>query len=112
MQFDPPGVRVSRMEEALHIIKGLCADGRVTFSGTYYQVTALEGFPKPIQPPHPPILVGGDGKRVLSMAAREATIVGCSPIVRPDGRDQELTDATPEAVSPKVDSGRHEAGGR
>jgi alkanesulfonate monooxygenase SsuD/methylene tetrahydromethanopterin reductase-like flavin-dependent oxidoreductase (luciferase family) len=40
MPFDAPGVRVSRMEEALHIIKGLFADGRVTFSGTYYQVTA------------------------------------------------------------------------
>ncbi len=110
--FDQPGVRVSRMEEALHIIKGLFADGRVTFSGTYYQVTALEGFPKPIQRPHPPILVGGGGKRVLSMAARETTIVGFSPIVRPDGSGQELTDATAEALAQKVEWVRQAAGDR
>ncbi len=112
MPFDAPGVRVSRMEEALHLIKGLFADGRVTFSGTYYQVSALEGFPKPMQRPHPPILVGGGGKRVLSMAAREATMVGFSPIVRPDGSGQELTDATAQALAQKVEWVRQAAGER
>ena len=34
-----------------------------------------EGFPKPVQKPHPPILIGGGGKRVLGIAAREADIV-------------------------------------
>src|SRR5260370_739139 len=112
MPFDPPGVRVSRMEEALHIIKGLFADGRVTFSGTYDRVRALEGFPKPIQRPHPPILVGGGGKRVLSMAARDATMVGFSPIVRPDGSGQELTDAAAEALAQKGEWVRQAAGER
>jgi len=64
------------MEEALHIIKGLFADGPFTYSGKYYTVTAFEGHPKPVQRPHPPILIGGGGKRTLSIAAREASIVG------------------------------------
>lgn len=74
--LDPPGVRVSRLEEAVQIIKGLFADGPFTFSGTYYTITDLEGYPKPAQRPRPPLFIGGSGKRVLSLAAREADIVG------------------------------------
>jgi len=74
--FDAPGVRVSRLEEALHVVKGLWAPGALTFSGSHYTIDHLNGFPKPIQRPHPPILVGASGKRMLSLAAREATIIG------------------------------------
>jgi probable F420-dependent oxidoreductase len=73
--YDSPGVRISRFKEALTIIKGLLAEGPVDFAGTYYTITAHEGTPKPVQKPLP-ILVGGGGKRVLSIAAREAQIVG------------------------------------
>lgn len=110
--FDPAGVRVSKMEEALHIIKGLFADGPLTFSGTYYTVTDLEGHPKPVQQPHPPILVGGGGKRLLSIAAREATIVGFTPLFRADGGGTDLTDATPGALNEKVGWVRQAAGNR
>ena len=110
--FDPAGVRVSKMEEALHIIKGLFADGPLTFSGTYYTVTDLEGHPKPVQQPHPPILVGGGGKRLLSIAAREATIVGFTPLFRADGGGTDLTDATPGALNQKVGWVRQAAGDR
>lgn len=72
--YDSPGVRISRFKEGLQIIKGLFADGRVNFSGTYYAIVDHEGTPKPVQKPIP-ILVGGGGKRVLSIAAREANIV-------------------------------------
>ncbi len=110
--FDPAGVRVSKMEEALHIIKGLFADGPLTFSGTYYTVTDLEGHPKPVQQPYPPILVGGGGKRLLSIAAREATIVGFTPLFRADGGGTDLTDATPGALNEKVGWVRQAAGDR
>lgn len=110
--FDPAGVRVSKMGEALHIIKGLFADGPLTFSGTYYTVTDLEGHPKPVQQPHPPILVGGGGKRLLSIAAREATIVGFTPLFRADGGGTDLTDATPGALNEKVGWVRQAAGDR
>src|SRR5229473_8319904 len=49
--YEPAGVRISRMEEALHIIKGLFADGPLSFSGNYYMVADLEGYPKPVQRP-------------------------------------------------------------
>lgn len=110
--YDPPGVRVSRMEEALHIIKGLFADGPFTFSGKYYTVTAFEGYPKPVQQPHPPILIGGGGKRLLSIAAREATIVGFTPIFRGAGGGTDYTDADPAALMQKVEWVRQAAGDR
>jgi probable F420-dependent oxidoreductase len=83
--FDPPGVRVSRLEEAVQIIKGLWGDGPVTFTGRYYTITGLEGMPKPIQRPHPPIFIGAGGKRLLSFAAREADIVGILGQASPGG---------------------------
>lgn len=108
--YDPAGVRVSRMEEALHIVKGLFADGPFSFSGSYYTVTALEGHPKPVQRPHPPILIGGGGKRLLSIAAREATIVGFTPTFRADGSGTDYTDATPAALEQKITWVRQAAG--
>jgi probable F420-dependent oxidoreductase len=74
--LDRPGVRVDRLAEALTVIKGLMADAPFTFHGEHYRVTELDGVPKPVQRPHPPLVVGGGGKRVLSLAAREADIVG------------------------------------
>jgi probable F420-dependent oxidoreductase len=73
--YDEPGVRVSRMEETVQIVKGLFAEEPLTFEGRHYRISALEGTPKPVQKPHPPILIGGGGKRVLSIAAREADII-------------------------------------
>jgi probable F420-dependent oxidoreductase len=73
--YDPPGVRVDRFEEGLAVIKGHFTPGPFSFSGQHYTVSGLDGLPKPVQQ-HIPILVGGGGKRVLSIAAREADIVG------------------------------------
>ena len=110
--YDSAGVRISRMEEALQIIKGLFADGPLSFSGTYYKVNALEGYPKPVQRPYPPILIGGGGKRLLSIAAREATIVGFIPVARSDGSGPDLTDSTMEALAQKISWVRQAAGDR
>lgn len=73
--FDPPGTRVERLEESVRIIKALFQDGPVTVNGRHYQITELEGHPKPVQRPHPPLLIGAGGKRMLALAAREADIV-------------------------------------
>ena len=83
--FDPPAVRLARMKEGLQIIKALWGDGPVTFRGDYYMITDLEGTPKPVQQPHPPVLIGGGGKRMLQFAAREADIVGLVPKALPGG---------------------------
>ena len=73
--LDRPGVRIERMAEALTIIDGLFGDGPVTFRGDHYTVTCMEGTPRPLQS-HIPVLIGGGGRRVLTLAARHADIVG------------------------------------
>ena len=74
MQFDPPGVRVSRLAESVQIIRGLWDEGPVTFHGDHYQVENLDGFPKPVT--KLPILIAGSRKRMLTLAAQYADIVG------------------------------------
>jgi len=76
MAFDPPGVRISRLTEALEVLKGLFAEGPVTFHGQHYQIDGLDGYPKPVQRPHPPIHIGAGSKRMLMLAGREADTVG------------------------------------
>src|SRR2546423_1662322 len=110
--FDAGSIRVSRLEETLHIIKGLFAGEPLNFSGKCYTITNLAGFPKPIQRPHPPIFVGGGSKRILSIAAREANIVGFGPRTRADGSGLDVTDATSEATERKVAWVRQAAGER
>jgi probable F420-dependent oxidoreductase len=78
--FDPPGVRVSRLEESLQILKMLFAGGPVSFHGAYYTIEEFEGFPLSVQRPHLPILVAGAGDRMLRIAAREADIVGIQTV--------------------------------
>jgi len=74
--FDPPALRVQRLEESVKIIKGLFGEGPFTFQGQHYTITDMEGFPKPIQKPRLPIMIAGSRPRMLSLAAREADIVG------------------------------------
>ncbi len=74
--LDAPGRRIDRLEESLSVLAGLFAPGPFSFVGRHYQVEALEGRPEPVQRPRPPILVGGGGRRILSLAARVADIVG------------------------------------
>jgi probable F420-dependent oxidoreductase len=76
LQFDPPGIRIDRMLEAITILRGLFADGAFSFSGRFYTITDMDGGPKPVQKPHPPFLIGGTRERVLRIAAREGEIVG------------------------------------
>jgi probable F420-dependent oxidoreductase len=82
LPLDPAGIRVDRLAESLTVLKGLFSDQPFSFAGDHYQVTDLDGSPKPIQRPGPPIIVGGGAKRVLSLAAREADIVGINANLR------------------------------
>ena len=73
--FDGPGKRIGRLEEALQVIKGLFTGKPFSFTGEHYQVKDIEGSPLPVQKPHPPIVLGGGGPRMLRLAAREGDIV-------------------------------------
>jgi probable F420-dependent oxidoreductase len=85
MPFDRPGVRVDRLQEAIQVIKRIWATTPGTFTGELYTVTGLDGFPKPVQRPRPPIHIGGAGRRMLSLAAREADIVGIQSVSTTSG---------------------------
>jgi probable F420-dependent oxidoreductase len=82
IQFDDAPVRVERMQEAVLVMKRLFQDGPVIHRGRHYAVNGLEGQPKPAQKPHPPLLIGGAGRRMLEFAAREANIIGIAPSLR------------------------------
>jgi probable F420-dependent oxidoreductase len=75
LRFDPGRVRVERLRESVAIIKKLLAGEEVTFSGTHHTVTRHRIHPRPVQTPRPPLLIGGNSRRLLTLAAREADIV-------------------------------------
>lgn len=79
LEEDSPAVRIDRMEESLAVMKELWSTGSCTFDGKYYRIEGAAGEPRPYQSPHPPIVIGGGGPRVLGIAAREADIVGVNP---------------------------------
>jgi probable F420-dependent oxidoreductase len=74
--LDPPGRRIARLAEAIDVVEALWSDEPATVHGEHYRVTGLDGRPKPHQRPRPPLLLGGGGQRMLSLAARRADIVG------------------------------------
>ncbi|NND74206.1 MAG: TIGR03621 family F420-dependent LLM class oxidoreductase [Ilumatobacter sp.] len=76
IQYDRPGVRIDRFVEGLAVIKGAMGPDPFSFQGEHYTITDYDGLPKPVQAPRPPIIIGGGGKRVLTIAARQADIVG------------------------------------
>jgi probable F420-dependent oxidoreductase len=70
LPFDANSVRVDRLAEALPVLDGLLRGKPVTFHGEHYQLDGFTNFPPPRQTPRPPMLVGGAGPRMLSLAAR------------------------------------------
>jgi probable F420-dependent oxidoreductase len=109
--FDPAGVRIERMVEALHLMKKAFVEERTTFHGTFYSVTDLLLPPKPVQQPHPPIIIGGGSPRILSIAAREADIVSITTRALPDG-SKDWSDMTAAATERKIGWVREAAGDR
>jgi probable F420-dependent oxidoreductase len=111
--YDSAKIRIDRFVEGIKVIKGAMAQGPFSFSGEHYTITGYNGTPKPVQSPCPPILIGGGGKRVLSIAAREADIIGINAtmsagVVGPDA----ISTMTAAAVDEKVDIVRVAAGAR
>jgi probable F420-dependent oxidoreductase len=113
LPYDPPAVRVDRFEEALHIIKRCLAGEQFTYHGEHYRMTDYTSYPVPVQPGGPPMLIGGGGKRVLSIAAREAQVVGINPNLRAGeiGIDA-VRDSLKEQTDRKVSWVREAAGPR
>jgi probable F420-dependent oxidoreductase len=101
--YDSPGVRIDRFVEGLHIIKQAMGPDEFSFTGTHYTITGYNGLPKPAHS-MPKVLIGGGGKRVLGIAAREADIVGINPsmhtgVVGPETFGHMSADAVDEKVA-------------
>ncbi|HEX5578441.1 MAG TPA: TIGR03621 family F420-dependent LLM class oxidoreductase [Candidatus Limnocylindria bacterium] len=111
MAFDPVPVRSERLAEAITVLKGLFADEPFSFEGRHYRIHELDGLPKPVQRPHPPFMIGGGGRRTLSLAGREAQIVGLAPRIHAGGVGDPLS-FTLEATAEKIGWVREAAGDR
>lgn len=72
IDFPSPGTRVEMLDEALTVIKRLWTEESVTFAGRFYTLTDALCEPKPIQRPHPPIVIGGSKPKMLRVIARHA----------------------------------------
>jgi F420-dependent oxidoreductase-like protein len=65
--------RMDVLEEQLQVVLGAWADGPFSFGGEHYRLRDLEAQPKPVQRPHPPVIIGGSaGPRSAALAARYA----------------------------------------
>jgi probable F420-dependent oxidoreductase len=113
LRFDAGGTRVERLGEAVTLIKRLLKGEEITFAGRHYRVTGHTIAPLPVQKPHPPILIGGNGPRLLALAAQEADIVGLSGITfRRGGAEPDLSGLTVSGVDERMKLVRSVAGDR
>jgi probable F420-dependent oxidoreductase len=113
LPYDSAGTRIDRLEESLAILKGLFSGERVTFSGRHYAIDGLTSHPLPCQRPHPPLLIGGGKRRVLTIAGREADIVGVLTTSVAGGAVEDIVnERLPAAVEEKIGWIRAGAGER
>src|SRR5262249_37058014 len=80
--YDSAGIRIDRLAEAFHIIKGAWGDEPFDHEGKHYTIRGYNGMPKPAQRPRPPIVVGGGGPRLPRLAGRRGDIRGLNPNLR------------------------------
>jgi len=87
--FPRAGTRIEMLDEALQIIKQLWTQDEVIFKGKYYQLDKAVSLPKPVQKPHPPILVGGGGDKILRLIAKHANAWN-NGFMSPEGFTEEI----------------------
>jgi probable F420-dependent oxidoreductase len=112
--YDPPAVRVDRFEESVQVVQGLLrTDGPFSFTGNHYRIHEHHLRPRPVQRPGPPLIIGGGGRRVLTLAARHADIVSINVNLRDGtGGVETAPNATPERTHEKISWVRDAAGDR
>jgi len=109
-EFPPrPATRIAQLEEAVRLIKTMWTQPKATFQGRYFHVREAILEPKPVQRPHPPVLIGGSGEqltlRVVARQANACNLFGTPAEVRhklevlrrhcqAEGRDYDLIERT------------------
>jgi probable F420-dependent oxidoreductase len=103
LAYDRAGERIERLAESITVLKGLFSGERFTFTGSHYEVRDLIGTPAPVQRPHPPLLIGGGGPRMLRLAGREADIAGINAnLAAGDIGGRSVADVSWERMAEKV----------
>jgi len=101
--LERPGVRIDRLEETVAVLKGLFSGEPVIFHGAHVRVEGLIGVPSPVQRPHPPLMIGGGGRRMLGLAGREADIIGINAnLAQGAAGHQSVMDVSWESMAEKV----------
>lgn len=94
--FNDAKTRIERLRESIQLIKAYFHGERIDFNGKHYRVQSdigLDFIPSPIQKPHPPIIIGGGGKQMLTLAGQEADIIGLAMQVNKDGTGPDIESA-------------------
>ena len=112
MRFDSASTRIERLEDTAIILKGLFGDEPFSFESEHYRINNLRGTPAPVQRPRPPIMIGGGGRKVLSVAARQADIVQLMPSNRGGRTSLDPSQFSAPAIEEKVSWIRDAAGSR
>ena len=104
LEMDSPGERISRLEDIIEGIKAYAAEGPLSISNNTINWQEFDGVPKPVQKPHPPIMIGGGSPRILRLAGREADIVSLNfnnraGVIGPDGVKSSTAEKTLTKVS-------------
>ncbi len=72
-EYPPTGRRLEMLEEQLQVVLGAWGTEPFSFEGRHYRLRDLDALPKPVQQPHPPLVMGGSaGPRSAALAARYA----------------------------------------
>lgn len=85
-EFPRASIRINQLKEALQIIKQLWTEHETTFKGQYFKLEKGINIPKPVQKPHPPIMVGGTRDKILGVAAELADEVNIPTLEKVDER--------------------------
>ena len=112
-EFAGVGTRIERLGEAIDVLRACWSGEHADFDGRHYRLSATPNDPLPVQAGGPPILVGGGGQRVLTLAAKKADIVSLVPNMSAGkvGRES-AANATGAATEQKLAWVRRAAGDR